>query len=102
MLILPQFHYGIYIRATHVNCLTILQKYGGETTVPVDDTVVSFTWDIKDFPASLALQLESQQEPLTSDTFSCERQRWRSVLTCDKNLYLQLMSSSHPVTVLIR
>lgn len=64
--------------------------------------MVAFCWDINDFPASLAKQRDANQEPLTSDVFYCEGQRWTGVLTGDKNVYLQLMSSSHPVTAEIR
>jgi len=78
-----------------------LQKFDTESTNGKDDKVVSFTWDIKDFPASLAKQRDGKQ-PLTSDVFPCEGQRWRAVLTGDQKLYLQLISSSHPVTVEIR
>ena len=92
---------GYSFKSLVITCLSFLQKYDTNSTNVKDDKVVSFTWDIQDFPASLAQQRDGNQ-PLTSDVFPCEGQRWRAVLTGDHRLYLQLTSSSHPVTAEIR
>ena len=66
-----------------------------------DEKVIKFTWDIRDFPQSLARQ-RNENKPLTSDVFLIEGQRWRAVLTEDLRLCLQLILSSNPVTAEIR
>jgi len=81
--------------------LSFLQEYDIEITNGKDEQVVSFTWDIANFPACQAQQRNGKQ-PLTSDVFRCEGQRWRAVLTEDSRLYIQLISSAHPVTAEIK
>ena len=61
---------------------------------------MSFLWTIHDFMQHLAGV--GKTVPLTSHMFSSDGNRWRAVLTYDKELFLQLVSASHPVTVEIR
>ena len=86
---------------THLNhygdrlfvCLSFLQEYDNEVTNGKDERVI--------FP-SRQDQQRNEKQPLTSDVFSCEGQRWRAVLTEDSRLYIQLISSAHPVTAEIK
>ena len=48
------------------------------------------------------MRQRDEKQPLTSDAFLSEGQRRRAVFTEDQRLYLQLISSSHPVTAEIK
>jgi len=65
------------------------------------DKVISFKWEIEEFPTNMAL-LNTRQEPLTSNVFRNGRDSWRALLTQDMDLFLQLVSAANPVTVEIR
>ena len=109
-LILPSGDFLLYSKgSTHLNpngdelflifCRSMIPRY--IVTNGKDEKVIKFTWDIRDFPQSLARQ-RNENKPLTSDVFLIEGQRWRAVLTEDLRLCLQLILSSNPVTAEIR
>jgi len=66
-----------------------------------EERVVAFRWTIQNFQAWAAEQT-GKMEPLRSPTYADEEHRWRGVLTCENNLFLQLLAATHPVTSEIR
>ena len=61
---------------------------------------VSFLWSVDNFNQQLATMVRTV--PLTSHLFSSDGNRWRAVLKPDGDLFLQLVSAAHPVTVEVR
>lgn len=66
-----------------------------------EERVVAFRWTISDFKTWAAEQT-GKKEPLTSPTYIDKEYRWRGVLTCESNLFLQLLAATHPVNAEIR
>ncbi|KAK2562633.1 TNF receptor-associated factor 5 [Acropora cervicornis] len=67
------------------------------------ESIVSFRWRLLNFPAMLRDQTDATgDDPITSEVFSCERHKWRGLLTDKKSLFLQLVSASHPITAEFR
>lgn len=78
-----------------------LQEYNTEKEEPIVDSVISFKWEIEDFPTNMGF-LNTSKEPLTSNVVRNGRGSWRALLTQDMDLFLQLVSAANPVTVEIR
>lgn len=74
-----------------------------ERTLVEVESIVSFRWRLLNFPAMLRDQTDATgDDPITSEVFSCERHKWRGLLTDKKSLFLQLVSASHPITAEFR
>lgn len=67
-------------------------------SMPKKEKVVSFNWRATGFMAVQSGHLQ----PIVSDTITPGRNKWRSLFTVKKNLVLQLVSASAPLTVQIR
>ena len=75
-----------------------LQECNAEKEGPIVDSVISFKWEIEDFPTNMNMS----QEPLTNNVVRNGRESWRALLAQDMDLFLQLVSAANPVTVEIR
>ena len=64
--------------------------------------VMSFKWEIQDFPESFAALTDGSIGPLTSRIYKEHGLTWRAILTKDLDVFLQLVSTSFPATVEIR
>ena len=65
----------------------------------------SFRWTIQNLPRNLQIQGAGigGKEPITSPQFvHVEGHKWRALFTVDKELFLQLVEATHPITTEIR
>ena len=88
---------SIIVIVTLINTIIITGVQCREREEPKVDKVISFKWEIKEFPTNMGL-LNMRQEPLTSNV--CRN--GRALLTQELDLFLQLVSAANPVTVKIR
>ena len=83
----------------------LLQKpFSQDTTTGTtlkEKNVASFLWSMNNFPDLLERQ-QTLDQPITSHLFSFNGDRWRGVITPQKDLFLQLVSSVNTIAVDIR